>query len=253
MSRSAALPAEGHHDPLGARIGMWLFVFTELILFAGLFLTYAVYRVKYPDDFHFAAGEMSVPIGTVNTLLLLTSSLTMVLSIAALERRRRREASGFLMITMLLGAVFLVNKYFEWSRHIHNGLYPGSPAMAQHTLGETVFYGLYYTMTGLHALHVLAGIGVLAGMLVIVARLPRRRVKLPARGGAHVSVEDAGGRMLMSEEADGELREVDVTLVYAEEEEVTQGRKVKLENAGLYWHLVDVIWIFLFPLFYLIS
>lgn len=205
--------AHDHHDAVGARIGMWLFLFTELILFGGLFLLYAAYRSKFPDDFRFGASTLDVLLGTVNTIALLTSSLTMVLSVAALQRGDRRLASVMLALTLFLGALFLANKYFEWSAKIHHGLYPGSTELVQRAPGENLFYGLYYAMTGLHGLHVLIGMGILGAMLYLVARRPRRSVGFP----------DAEGLL------------------------------IKLENAGLYWHLVDVIWIFLFPLFYLIS
>ena len=211
MSASAQAAQHVHRDPVGARIGMWLFLFTELILFAGLFLAYAVFRLKYAADFHYAAGELNVAIGTINTLILLTSSLTMVLAIAALERVQRRLCAFFTSATILLGLVFLINKYFEWSHKIHLGLYPNSPALAVKPPGEVVFYGLYYTMTGLHGLHVLAGMGVLAWMLVLILHYPQSR----------------------------DFR--------------VESLHIRLENAGLYWHLVDIIWIFLFPLFYLIS
>jgi len=211
VSEAAQAAQHVHRDPVGARIGMWLFLFTELILFAGLFLAYAVFRLRYAADFHYAAGELNVAVGTINTLILLTSSLTMVLAIAALERAQRRLCALFTSATILLGFVFLVNKYFEWSHKIHLGLYPNSPALAVKPPGEVVFYGLYYTMTGLHGLHVLAGMGVLTWMLVLILRHPRSRAFL------------------------------------------AESHHIRLENAGLYWHLVDIIWIFLFPLFYLIS
>ncbi len=209
MSQEATLTA-AHHDPLGAKTGMWLFLLTELLLFGGLFLLYAVYRAANPEDFHFAAGTLDTLLGTVNTLVLLTSSLTMALSIHALGRRRTRASLGFVLLTMGLGLGFLVIKGFEWSAKFHHGLYPNAPELLRHTPGENLFYGLYFAMTGLHGVHVVVGIGVLAVMAWGVSCAPA-----PA-GGEH--------RWL--------------------------GR---LENGGLFWHLVDVVWIFLFPLFYLIS
>jgi cytochrome c oxidase subunit III len=186
-------------DAYGARLGMWLFVFTELLLFGGLFLLYAAYRARYASDFHFGATTLNPLIGTINTLILLTSSLTMALAVAT-ARRGARGTSLFLGVTILLGVVFLGNKGLEWSEKIRHGLYPHSAALADHTNGENIFYGLYYGMTGLHALHVLVGLGVLTTLLAM-----RRR------------------------------------------------RAAQIENAGLYWHLVDIVWIFLFPLFYLIT
>jgi cytochrome c oxidase subunit 3 len=196
--------AAEHRDYEGAKIGMWLFLFTEIILFGGLFILYSAYRSYYPHEFHEAGGELNVVIGVVNTLVLLTSSLTMVLSINAVKQGRQRLALGLVAATVVLGLVFLVNKYFEWSAKIHHGIYPNSPELAQQDHGVVLFYGLYYSMTGLHGLHVLAGVGLLSVMMVLLAR--------------------------------GRIRQDDY---------------VKLENSGLYWHLVDVIWIFLLPMFYL--
>jgi cytochrome c oxidase subunit 3 len=199
----AAHPA-GHRDYGGAKLGMWIFVFTELILFGGLFVAYGMYRFMHARDFHHASGELNVTIGVINTLVLLTSSLTMVLSIVALRLRRKGQAMAFLATTMGLGCVFLVNKFFEWSAKIHHGLYPGAEHLMQRPPGERLFFGLYFGMTGLHGLHVTVGVVVMTVMLVLMAR-----------------------------------------------DRIRHDDFIKLENAGLYWHLVDVIWIFLLPLFYL--
>lgn len=193
-----------HKDPEAAKIGMWLFLFTELVLFGGLFILYAAYRTRYLPDFHRGGQELDAVIGVANTVILLTSSLTMAMSLTALGRRQKTLALWLLAATVLLGAAFLTNKAFEWSTKIHHGIYPSSPALLARPRGEVLFFGLYYTMTGLHGLHVLAGMTVLTVMGLLVAR-----------GSIHA------------------------------------GDPVKLNNAGLYWHLVDVIWIFLLPLFYL--
>lgn len=195
--------AHEHRDDVGAKLAMWLFLFTELMLFGMLFLIYAVYRSIYGEDFHRAALELNVALGSFNTFVLLTSSLTMALSIAALQRRDKNLSMAFLLSTIVLGALFMVNKYFEWSAKIHHGLYPESERMEALPHGEQLFFGLYYTMTGLHGLHVLAGMALLSVMLYFVAR-----------------------------------------------EKIRPDRHVMLENSGLYWHLVDLIWIFLLPLFY---
>jgi cytochrome c oxidase subunit 3 len=202
--------SEVHVDAKGSKIGMWLFLFTELLLFGGMFLLYAVYRAKNATDFHFASLNLDVSVGAVNTVILLTSSLTMVLSIGMLERRNRKASLALLLATIAMGLVFLVNKYFEWSHKIHLHIYPNSQELLGRTPGENLFYALYYFMTGLHGLHVIAGMIVLAVM---------------------------------------------ATLIWPETicAVTEQRRLIRLENAGLYWHLVDVIWIFLFPLFYLIS
>ena len=198
--------AEHHRDDKGAKMGMWLFLLTELLLFTGLFLMYSVYRYLNTADFHRAGLETHTLFGTVNTMVLLTSSLTMVLSIAAIQRGRKWLSVSFLSSTILLGLAFLIVKLFEWSLEIKEGLYPGSAILLNKPNGEILFFGLYYTMTGLHGLHVIAGMIVLIFMLVFILR-----------------------------------------------DKITKDDYVKLENAGLYWHLVDIIWIFLFPLFYLIN
>ena len=195
-----------HRDDVGARMGMWLFLFTELLLFGGMFLAYTVYRIKYPELFKLAGMEMNTFIGTINTIILLTSSLTMVLAIAAMQKKNKFLSIVFLSSTLVFGLMFLINKYFEWSHEIHNGIYPGSDTLLEKKNGEILFFGLYYTMTGLHGLHVIIGMVIICFMLVFIIK-----------------------------------------------DKITFDNYVKLENAGLYWHLVDVIWIFLFPLFYLIQ
>lgn len=236
--------AHAHFDTKGSRIGIWLFLFTELLLFGGLFLLYSVYRTKFPDDFHFAAKNLDLSVAAVNTVLLLTSSLTMVLGVGLLERRQRRAAALFIVLTILMGAVFLVNKGFEWSHKIHHGLYPGSAELLDRTPGENIFYGLYFLMTGLHGLHVVAGMIVLGFMVAMLRRPPQRTVVLPADAPALRDLPGAANRYVAS---------VAVTWRYAADEELDACRLSRLENAGLYWHLVDLVWIFLFPLFYLIS
>lgn len=197
--------AHVHRDDLGTKMGMWLFLFTELLLFGGLFVLYMAYRVEYSVDFQVAAKELQIAMGTTNTIVLLTSSLTMVLAIVALQRGSKKYSITFLASTIGLAFVFLVIKYFEWSAKIHHGIFPGGEELLNKTNGEIIFFGLYYTMTGLHGLHVIIGIIILSFMLVFVAR------------GSY-----------------------------------NKDYFVKLENGGLYWHLVDLIWIFLFPLFYLL-
>ena len=193
-----------HKDYEGSKFGMWLFLFTEIILFGGLFILYSAYRAKYPNEFHQGGQDLKAVIGIANTFILLTSSLTMALSIAAIQRGRRRLSIGCLSATIALGAIFLFNKYIEWSGEIERGLYPNSPDLLQEPHGKQLFFGLYYSMTGLHGLHVFAGIILLSVMLGFVIR-----------------------------------------------KKITSDNFNKLENSGLYWHLVDVIWIFLLPLFYL--
>ena len=195
-----------HRDDLGSKLGMWLFIFTELLLFGGLFIVYSVYRYKHAQAFALAAEELNVTVGTINTVILLVSSMTIAMATTAIQKKERRTTLVLIGITLLLGLVFLVNKYFEWSGKIGHGIYPGSPLLDELGQGDVLFFGLYYFMTGLHALHIIVGMVVLGFIFVHVWK----------------------GRL-------------------------TFDNFQLLENGGLYWHLVDIIWIFLFPLFYLIT
>ena len=195
-----------HRDDEASKLGMWIFIFTELLLFGGLFLVYAVFRAKYSEDFHIAAMELNAFVGTTNTVILLLSSMTVAMSITAIQKGNKDLSIKLIAATLLLAAIFMVNKYFEWSGKIHHGLYPGSEVMLGLNRGQLLFFGLYYATTGLHALHVFIGMAILAVMLF--------RIK--------------SGK-------------------------ITHDNFVHLENGGLYWHLVDLIWIFLFPLLYLVT
>ncbi len=253
MSVQAASPATHHKDHTGARIGMWLFLFTEILLFGGLFLLYSVYRSTFPEDFHYAATHLDTLVGTANTLILLTSSLTVVLAIAALRRNNRKLCTIMLSVTILAGLLFMVNKYFEWHHKFDIGLYPNSKELLRRAPGENLFYGLYFAMTGIHALHVIIGLGVLSVMLWIVAHKPKKTITVgPLQSDRLSLVEDQRGAV-WTHEGEGEIAEAVVTLVYKSNEEINDDTWSKLENSGLYWHLVDVIWIFLFPLLYLIT
>ena len=194
-----------HYDPIGSKLGMWLFIFTEILLFGALFIVYSVYRYKHPVEFHMAHQELDVTIGFINTVILLISSATVAMSITAMQKGDRKMTLILLVVTLLLALVFLINKYFEWGAKIHHGIYPGSEFLFSLSQGDILFFGLYFFMTGLHAVHIIVGM-VLLGWVFVRVRQGR----------------------------------------------VTQERYVFLENGGLYWHLVDLIWIFLFPLFYLI-
>jgi cytochrome c oxidase subunit 3 len=195
-----------HIDSDTGKLGMWIFLFTELFLFGGLFLVYAIFRAKYSAEFHIAAAELNAFIGTMNTVFLLVSSMTAAMALTAIQKGDSRLTIFLLMVTILLAALFMVNKYFEWSHKFEYGIYPGSPVLKNMSHGELLFFGLYYMMTGLHALHVLIG-------MVLIS----------------ISVVRVRARSINSE------------------------RFLMLENSALYWHLVDLIWIFLFPLLYLIT
>lgn len=188
------------------KLGMWIFLLTELFLFGGLFLVYAVFRAKYSADFHTAALELNTFIGTLNTVFLLTSSMTVAMSLSAVQKKDFRLAFFLVLITLILAGLFMVNKYFEWSHKFEFHIVPGSAVLKNLPRGELLFFGLYYMMTGLHALHVLVGM------------------------------------ILLS-----------VNLVKIKKGIVHEGHYLLLENSALYWHLVDLIWIFLFPLLYLIT
>ncbi len=261
-NHSHAIVAHKHpSDFVGAKIGMWLFLFTEVLLFGGLFILYGVYRTKYPQEFHTAAFELDTFIGAINTLFLLTSSLTVVLSIEALQRGKRKLSISLLTITILFGVGFMINKYFEWSAKIHHGIYPGSEELLKHSGGEIVFFNLYYTMTGLHGLHVVIGMVILGFMLYFIARKPVKTEQITfeslekIRGNSRLSViSDNGNELGVVSEIDDKVEFIDIRITYEPVQEKFDPRNlIKLENSGLYWHLIDVIWIFLFPLFYLIT
>jgi cytochrome c oxidase subunit 3 len=252
---------EQHKDYTGSKIGIWLFLITEVLLFGGLFLLYAVYRSDYAQDFHNAANELDTLVGATNTIILLTSSLSMALSIAAIHHGNRRLAVIMLALTVILGGWFMVNKYFEWGAKISHGIYPGSEALSHHPKGEIVFFGLYFTMTGLHGLHVVVGMILLTVMMIKVMGQPRSRVQFVdghglerALGGRLVVKGKGGEELWSSENLDESIQSVKVDVRYWP---VARRFKIadfsQLENSGLYWHIVDVIWIFLFPLYYLIT
>ena len=260
MSSTAGLAVPHHRDYVGSKMGMWLFLFTEILLFGGLFILYAVYRAVHPQAFHEAAAELNVFFGTMNTIILLTSSLTMVLSIEAIHRGKKTLSLVFLAMTIGFAVWFMVNKYFEWGAKFEHGIYPNSEILLQHADGEILFFGLYYSMTGLHGVHVIIGAIVL---LVVGAKLikkPSRSVeldvgKLAGIEGAKLAVVDKDGKAVWSgENIDGSVQSVKLKTRYAMvEERINKEDNASLEYSGLYWHLVDLIWIFLFPLFYLIT
>jgi cytochrome c oxidase subunit III len=191
-----------------ARLGMWLFLGSESLLFAGLLALFAAYRLAYPIAFRAAAAHANLALGTINTYVLLTSSLTVVLAIRATERGHRRATVAWLGVSIALGLAFDALKGIEYAQHLRDGFAPGhyftSTALPER--GAVLYFTLYYLLTGLHALHVTAGVIVL-GWLAYKAR----------RG------------------------------------DFTPESHVALECGGLYWHLVDLVWIFLWPLLYLLK
>jgi cytochrome c oxidase subunit 3 len=220
-----------------------------------------VYRSSYAEDFHNAANELDTLVGAANTIVLLTSSLSMALSIAAVHRGNRKLAIIMLVLTIVFGGWFMVNKYFEWGAKISHGIYPGSAILGHYPKGEIIFFGLYFTMTGLHGVHVIVGMILLTVMLFKVLGQPRSQVQFvdghgleKVRGGKFVVKDRDGGEVWTSEELDESVQSISVDVKFwPVEKRFHYADYIQLENSGLYWHIVDVIWIFLFPLFYLIT
>jgi cytochrome c oxidase subunit 3 len=205
-SRTADTVHEKHLDYAGSKMGMWLFLFTELLFFGGLFLLYAVYRSGFPQEFYAASATLDRTVGAINTVVLITSSLTMACSITAIKKGETKSAVILQLLTIGFALVFLAVKYHEWDTKIGQGIYPGSETLLSAAQGEIIFYSLYFVMTGIHGLHVLAGIVLIAVM-----------IRMTLKGV------------------------------------VTKEDFISLENTGLYWHFVDIIWVYLFPLLYLIG
>jgi cytochrome c oxidase subunit III len=211
---AAAHPALQHQfDDLdqqteAATLGMWVFLATEILFFGGLFTVYAVYRHAYPAAFAAASRELDITLGAINTVVLIGSSLTMALAVHAAQTGGRRLTSMFLIATIVLGGVFLGIKATEYAHKFAEHHVPG-PAFQfspEYFRQAQVFFSLYFAMTGLHALHMVIGIGVLLVMVWLSWR----------------------GRF-------------------------SSRYYTPVEVTGLYWHFVDIVWIFLFPLLYLIG
>jgi cytochrome c oxidase subunit 3 len=190
-------------------IGMWVFLVQEIMFFGALFLAYSIYRAKFPEAFAAASNHLNITLGGINTVVLIVSSLTMALAVYYAQTGKRRPQVGFLVVTLLLGATFLVIKGFEYADKFRDSLFPGA---SFHWEGHgdpnqvQIFYWIYFAMTGLHALHMIIGIGLLV-WLILAARKGR----------------------------------------------FTPEYHAPVELTGLYWHFVDIIWIFLFPLLYLLG
>jgi cytochrome c oxidase subunit 3 len=188
--------------------GMWVFLVTEVMFFGGAFAAYLVYRRWFPDAFAAASRELDVYWGTINTFVLLTSSLTMALAVRAAHEMRRGATVLAILATMVLGGVFLGVKFYEYVHKVHEHLAPlaGLPFHFEgpDPDGAQIFFGLYFGMTGLHALHMVIGIGLMIYLLRQVLAWPNRSA-------------------------------------------------LRVEIVGLYWHFVDLVWIFLFPVLYLID
>ena len=198
-------------------LGMWVFLVTEVMFFGGLFMAYIVYRTKFPLAWEASSGQLDVTMGALNTVVLICSSLTMALAVRSAQVGSKKGQVINLILTIIFGSTFLVVKYFEYSAKFEHGLVPGPGFNPHHVVngvvehialpfGSQLYFSLYFIMTGIHALHMVIGIGL---MLYIL--------RMAAKGTYGPSY-------------------------YA-----------PVEISGLYWHFVDIVWIFLFPLLYLIG
>jgi len=152
-------------DPEAAKTGMWLFLFTEVLLFGGLFLVYIVYRGMHETAFHHAAAELNKTMGVVNTLVLLTSSLTMVISVNALQTNQIKKCYAYLWATLGFSVMFLVIKFFEWRAKYDHHIFPGTDHIHELPVGEGLFFNLYFMMTGLHGIHIIIGMIVMFSVM----------------------------------------------------------------------------------------
>ncbi len=214
-SHASSHPALQHHfDTLGQQqaastLGMWLFLATEVLFFGGMFLAYTLYRTWYPDAWVAASHHLDVIWGGVNTLVLIVSSLTMALAVRAAQLGNRSHQVLFLVLTMVLGAAFLGIKAVEYADKFEHHLVPGPNFLfddPRYARAAQIFFSVYFAMTGIHALHMVIGLGLLLWLLV------------KAQRGVF-----------------------------------TAAYYTPVEMVGLYWHFVDIIWIFLFPLLYLVG
>jgi cytochrome c oxidase subunit 3 len=202
-------------------LGMWLFLGTEIMMFGGLFFVYTLYRMRFPHAYHIGSEHLNINLGTLNTFVLLFSSLTMAMAVHSAVERKRNPMLFFLTCTWLLGFAFIVVKGFEWTADYNEGITPAVhwnyphhfpedlPKLAGGNIGPDhvmMYFIIYFMMTGLHALHMVVGLGLVFWFIV-----------LGTRG------------------------------VF------TAGNDQPVEILGLYWHFVDIVWVFLFPLLYLIA
>jgi len=196
------------HQQEASTLGMWIFLVTEVLFFGGMFTAYVVYRSTYRAAFEGASNLLDIRLGTINTAVLLLSSLTMALAVRAAAQGKKKLIVFFLSSTILLGAVFLGIKVVEYSQKFAHHEVPGPHFVVPEGLPRQaeMFFSLYFCMTGLHALHMIIGVGLLSWL---IAR---------ARRG-------------------------DFSVRYS----------TPVDLVGLYWHFVDIIWIFLFPLLYLLG
>lgn len=198
--------AEQQRD--SAKLGMWVFLLTEILFFGGLFCAYAIYRSWYPEMFHAAHKALDVKMGFINTLVLITSSVTMALAIRFMQVGNKKATMYNLFATLVFAGIFLVIKYFEYSHKFHLGQLPGKYYTYTGIEGTNphIFFSIYFVMTGIHGIHVIAG-----------------------------------------------MIAIGIMLYKTKNDQFNASYYNPIEVTGLYWHLVDLIWIFLFPLLYLVS
>ena len=191
-----------------SQLGMWAFLVQEILFFGGLFLGYLVYRSSFPEAFHIGSGLLDITLGSVNTAILISSSLTMALAVYWAQKGDKNKTVFFLVATLVLGSAFLGVKYVEYSHKWHAGLLPGDMFAfdGPHANQVRIFFSFYFAMTGMHALHMIVGAGILIWLI------------LQARNGRFTAEYNTPVKMF-----------------------------------GLYWHFVDIVWIYLFPLLYLIG
>jgi len=195
-----------HDDKIGSKVGFWIFLLTEMMMFGILFLLFAIYFYRHTEAFALSSGNLNVWLGGANTVLLLVSTYTMGLSTMKMQEGKVRAASLLVATTALFAVIFLSIKAIEWSVDIQHGLYPGSSVLDTMDKGDILFFGLYFVLTGLHGLHIIIGI------------------------------------LLMS-----------WTLWWIRSEKIRPDHTALMKNITLYWDFVHIIWIILFPLFYMIG
>jgi cytochrome c oxidase subunit III len=225
LPNGAAVAHDTHHNPNLAHhfetmeqqteaslLGMWTFLVTEILFFGGALMAYMIYRMWYPEAFALASFEIPILPGAINTAVLILSSLTMALAVHAAQTGERTKILFFIVVTAILGTAFLGIKAYEYYEKYVEHFIPGFglefrfDVAPEHTNAARIFYSLYFVLTGLHAIHMIVGLGIMTWMFIWV------------KNGT-----------------------------------ITRDYFAPIEIAGLYWHFVDIVWIFLFPLLYLIG
>jgi cytochrome c oxidase subunit III len=212
-NHSSHSPLAHHFKTMGeqfdaAKLGVWLFLCTEILMFGGLFVGYIIFHGLYPEMFAEGAKQLDWRLGATNTIVLLFSSFTMAAGIHFAQKNERQKSMLALGVTVLCGMIFMVIKYFEYTHKLHHGFAPGKFFSAEHAehANLALYFSFYFLMTGLHGSHVLVGMGLIIWVMIRSAK--------------------------------GEFNSEYFTPV---------------EGVGLFWHLVDLIWIYLFPLLYLVG